>query len=80
MPEPVTGAELSDEQLNALQLYLSYLAPPAPRVASETARPAIEHGAMLFSSSGCVACHRGGIESRSGNSRLGRPVVPARLL
>jgi len=47
--------ELSDQQLDDLTVYLSYLAPPAPR---DSDRTEVQRGAQLFKSSGCVACHR----------------------
>lgn len=47
--------ELSDAQLQDLQIYLSYLAPPAPR---NQHLPEIRRGAALFKVANCIACHR----------------------
>jgi CxxC motif-containing protein (DUF1111 family) len=47
--------ELTDRQLNDLQVYLTFLAPPAPRAQQ---RPEIIRGAYLFKAAGCAACHR----------------------
>ncbi len=47
--------ELSALQLDDLQVYLSFLAPPAARGQQ---RPEVKRGAQLFGTSGCTACHR----------------------
>jgi len=47
--------ELSDQQLDDLTIYLSFLAPPAAR---DTDRTDVKRGAQLFKAAGCVACHR----------------------
>lgn len=48
-------AELSDRQLDELELYLAFLAPPLPRNASA---PEVERGRRLFKDMGCAVCHR----------------------
>lgn len=47
--------ELSDAQLQDLELYLSFLAPPAPH---DQDRQEVRTGARLFKSAQCIACHR----------------------
>lgn len=46
--------ELSDRQLDELEVYLAFLAPPAP--AADTAQ--IRQGRLLFKEMGCAACHQ----------------------
>ena len=52
---PAGGApELTDAQLDDLQHYLTYLAPPAPRGVD---RPDVQRGAVVFRTTGCAVCH-----------------------
>lgn len=46
--------ELTDAQLDNLQRYLTYLAPPAPRGSD---RPQVRQGAIVFRAAGCAVCH-----------------------
>ncbi|MES2077489.1 MAG: di-heme oxidoredictase family protein [Pseudomonadota bacterium] len=61
--------ELTAAQLDDLETYLNFLAPPAPRTGAQRGqaqaggqapppRDQIRHGAQLFATSGCVVCHR----------------------
>ena len=47
--------ELSDTQLDELEIYLAFLAPPLPR---RTDAVEVERGRRLFNDMGCAACHR----------------------
>lgn len=58
--QPQGGSpELTDAQLDDLEVYLAWLAPPAPRPASNPAAKAtMLRGQAAFSTMGCAACHR----------------------
>lgn len=49
------AAELSRQQLDELETYLAFLAPPLAR---QSGAPEVEHGRRLFKDMGCAACHR----------------------
>ncbi|WP_009522647.1 di-heme oxidoredictase family protein [Imbroritus primus] len=51
--------ELTDTQLDDLEVYLAWLAPPAPRPAASAAvKAAVLRGQAAFGAMGCAACHR----------------------
>ncbi|MDE2599386.1 MAG: thiol oxidoreductase [Rhodocyclaceae bacterium] len=52
---PDGHSELNDEQLDELERYLAFLAPPLPRNMNA---PEVEQGRRLFNDMGCAACHR----------------------
>jgi len=66
--ETVSGVEAQDEQIAAIADYLSMLAPPAQRNATD---PAVMHGAKLFDRARCSVCHIPEIETATARQHNG---------